>query len=803
METSEVMTLLAAPRQHPGHPGRPRSRTRGSSPAARSTPTTSSTSASPARCTRPSSARRSRTRASSSVDTSRRARRRPAWSRSSPPTTSPTCPIQQPTAARWYPPAMAQPLLAADVVRFVGEPVAVVVTEERYQGEDAAELVDVDYEPLPAVVDPRGRRARRGAAVPRAPAPTSCVLAVGEPRAGDDFFAGCEVVVEPARSSTSASPPRRWRSARAAAVWGDDGRLHRLDPQPGRAGHASGRVAGMLGARRRRSVRVDHARRRRRLRRQDRRLPRARRRRAGSPGRLGRPVRWVETRSENMVAMTHGRGAGADRHDRRQPRRHASTAYRLHVAAGRRRLPEIGAMLPTLTALMAPGVYDIPSSRRRSRSVVTNTTPIGAYRGAGRPEATAADRAGDGPVRRRDRHGPGRGAPAQPAARVHRAAHARKGGATYDGGDYAAALDKVLDGRRLRRAARRAGGAPRARRRRAARHRAVGLRRDHRRRRRVRAAARERDGRGARRRHGDVLTGTSPHGQGHATAWAMLASEQIGIPMEQITVIWGDTDLVPSGGGTMGSRWLQQGGAAVHQAAAASWSSVAKQLRRRPARGRPAATSWSTSTRPASPSPASPASGVTLRRARRRSEPLLVAHACSARRGATYPFGAHVAVVEVDIETGQGRAGAARRASTTPARSSTRCSPRASGTAASPRARPRRCSRRCATTTTATRSRRPSPTTPIVVGDRAAELRARHHGDADAATTRSAPRASASRARSARRRPCRTPSSTPSAHLGVRHIDMPTRPSGSGGRWPPRAGSPPDENVPLSCVHAG
>ena len=84
-------------------------------------------------------------------------------------------------------------LLAKDVVRFVGEPVAVVLTEERYQGEDAAELVDVDYDPLPAVVDPRGRGARRGAAVPRARAPTSCA-AFGEP-APEDFFDGCEVVV--------------------------------------------------------------------------------------------------------------------------------------------------------------------------------------------------------------------------------------------------------------------------------------------------------------------------------------------------------------------------------------------------------------------------------------------------------------------------------------------------------------------------------------------------------------------------------------------------------------------------------
>ena len=63
-----------------------------------------------------------------------------------------------------------------------------------------------------------------------------------------------------------------------------------------------------------------------------------------------------------------------------------------------------------------------------------------------------------------------------------------------------------------------------------------------------------------------ILTGTSPHGQGHATAWAMLASEELGIPVDKITLKWGDTDLVPEGGGTGGSRSLQHGGSAVRQA---------------------------------------------------------------------------------------------------------------------------------------------------------------------------------------------------------------------------------------------
>ena len=83
-----------------------------------------------------------------------------------------------------------------------------------------------------------------------------------------------------------------------------------------------------------------------------------------------------------------------------------------------------------------------------------------------------------------------------------------------------------------------------------------------------------------------ILTGTSPHGQGHETVWAMLASDELGIPMDKITLKWGDTDLIPEGGGTGGSRSLQQGGAAVQQASR-ELLDVARRARRRRARGQP------------------------------------------------------------------------------------------------------------------------------------------------------------------------------------------------------------------------
>jgi len=83
-----------------------------------------------------------------------------------------------------------------------------------------------------------------------------------------------------------------------------------------------------------------------------------------------------------------------------------------------------------------------------------------------------------------------------------------------------------------------------------------------------------------------ILTGTSPHGQGHATVWAMLASDELGTPIDKITLKWGDTDLIPEGGGTGGSRSLQQGGAASSTRWRTSASGTSTCPRPRSARGR-------------------------------------------------------------------------------------------------------------------------------------------------------------------------------------------------------------------------
>jgi carbon-monoxide dehydrogenase large subunit len=548
-------------------------------------------------------------------------------------------PAQKP-ALRAYPAATAQPLLARDVVRFVGEPVAVVLTEDRWAGEDAAELVGVDYEPLPAVVDPRDALAGDVLLFPEAG--TNVVLS-REAEGSGDPFADCAVVVtEEIVNQRVAAAPLEVRAA--AAVWEPDGRLVLWMPNQGAQGSRSAvcrllgletdrvrlitpDVGGAFGAKF--GADVEHA------------------VVALAARRVGRPVRWVETRSENMIAMPHGRAQvqtvtlGGDRDGRIR-------AYRLHVVQDAGAYPKMGAFLPSLTVLMAPGVYDIPVLQTSFVSVATNTTPVGAYRGAGRPEATAAIE------RAVDLFAAELGMDPAEVRRINLVAPFTEpwtsaAGAVYDSGDYPAALQAVLDaadyrGLRAEQAARRERGDVRQL--------GIGL-----------SVYVEITGGGAEAGgprenatveiHPDgsatILTGTSPHGQGHSTVWAMLASEELGIPLDRITVRWGDTDLVPVGGGTGGSRSLQLGGAAVRQAAVellqVARERAAEELEVDPADlvvdpelgGLRVA--------------GVPGAGVSYGQLAEQ-EPLLV-HTTFGQPGATYPFGAHVAVVEVDVESGK------------------------------------------------------------------------------------------------------------------------------------------------------
>ena len=373
----------------------------------------------------------------------------------------------------------------------------------------------------------------------------------------------CEVVdhaddPEPARrAGPDGDPGRRGRLGRGRA--GD-----RVDPQPGRAGHPGAAWPGCSACEPSRCASSP-------------RTSAARSARSSAPtpstrwspgwrGELGRPARWTETRYENLVAMTHGRAQrqtvtiGGSRDG-------TVLAYRLEIIQDCRRLPAVRRHAAVPDHPDDAGPVRHPEGRVGRQDVVTNTTPIGAYRGAGRPEATAAiERAMDlfaaeigmdpAEVRRRNL--------LPPFTEPHRTTF----GALYDTGDYVGGPGQGAGRGRLRRAARGAGRAPRPRRRPASSASAW--------------PATSRSPAWATARpappqenatvevHPDgtatILTGTSPHGQGHATAWAMLASEELGIPVDKITLKWGDTDLIPEGGGTGGSRSLQQGGSAVQQA---------------------------------------------------------------------------------------------------------------------------------------------------------------------------------------------------------------------------------------------
>jgi aerobic carbon-monoxide dehydrogenase large subunit len=537
------------------------------------------------------------------------------------------------------PAQMSLPVLAGETVRYVGEPVAVVVTEELYQGEDAVELVVVDYDPLPAVVQPQDAARDEVLLFPEVGTNT-CATFGGE--LDPTLFDDCEVVVSQLVINRRVAPaPMETRAA--AAVWEDD-RLTAWIPNQGAQGTKvavttffglppeqirviTPDVGGAFGAKFGADPEAIAV--------------------AWASRALRRPTRWVETRNENMLAMTHGRAQ--EQSITIGGRRDGTVlAYRLEVLQDCGAYPRIGALLPSLTILMAPGTYDIPRAEAVARSVVTTTTPVGAYRGAGRPEAAAAiERAFDlfaaeigmDPAEVRFKN------LLPPFDTPHRTAF----GALYDSGDYAKALRTVLDAAdypalRRAQAERRELSDPIAM--------GIGL-----------ACYVEITGAGA--ESGDphenatvevhpdgratILTGTSPHGQGHMTAWAMLASDELGIPIDKIEVRWGDTDLVPEGGGTGGSRSLQQGGAAVRQASqelievARERAANALEVSPDDLRFEPDRTGFVVA--------GVPDTGIGL--ADLAADERLFVHATFTAPGATFPFGAHVAVVDVDTETGK------------------------------------------------------------------------------------------------------------------------------------------------------
>ena len=537
---------------------------------------------------------------------------------------------------------MVRPLLPTDTVRFVGEAIVAVVAETPAQAADAVALIVIDIDSLPVLVDPEVSMRSELRLFPDAASNVS--LHLDAPHLIPDWD-GCEVVTE-VRVVNNRLAPAPMEPRVAASEWVDGRIVHYNAGQgthpiraalartyglrPGDIRVVVRDVGGSFGAK-------------------------------GTPHpeesllpflaqKVGRPVMWIPARSDDMNGLHHGRGQvqylkiGGSR----DGRIHAYEAYVIQDSGA---YPANGTGLPSNTRAMLTGCYDIATAGFRSDSVVTNTTPIGAYRGAGRPEAAAAiERAVDAfaaaiemdpaEVRRRN------------FIATDRFPFTTLGGMTYDCGDYHGALERALEAAgypalRAEQARRRAAGETRLL--------GIGL-----------ATYVERTAGILRPEYGSVelrpdgslfaLTGSSPYGQGHHTSWAMLISDRTGVPMDRIEIFHGDTDIVPRGGVTGGSRSVQTNGVAMWQAAGLLVDSarhVAAQLLEASVDDivhEPSTGHFHVAGTPARivtwPDIAATAMPDSQRR-------LLHVETDFEASGPTFPFGAHVAVVEVDIETGK------------------------------------------------------------------------------------------------------------------------------------------------------
>ncbi len=509
------------------------------------------------------------------------------------------------------------PLLraAGDRVRWAGEPVALVVAETAALAADAAELVSVDYEVLPAVTDPVAAAAP-GAPILHGDDGNVCLrdrLAGGD--AARAFAEAAYRVGQRMVSQRIAPVALEPRGVLAHVVDGRlDVRISTQRPHEVRQWLArmfglpaedirvvTGDVGGGFGAKG--PLYPDQV------------------AVIAAARLLGRPVKWIEERGESFLATTHGRDQVAEL-EMAVTADGTITAIRgtVHAGLGAYLTPNALSSVLNRMAPLLGQCYDIGAIDVEVVGVLTNATPVGPYRGAGRPEAAyfterlvdlVALETGLEPadVRRRNFIAPDR-FPFRTCT-----------GLTYDSGDYHAALDKALDSyRELRReqAAARADG----------RLAGVGM-----------CCFVEPGGimPGEPQDQATVTVqptgevtvavGTSGHGQGHQTAFGQLAAEVLGVPFTDVRVVFGDTDAAPFGYGTFGSRSTVAGGSAVLRACEA----VLALARRVDA-----------------PMPLAEA-------ARRLGG--LSATAAADVSGVTYAFGCYVCAAEIDPDTGRVRIG--------------------------------------------------------------------------------------------------------------------------------------------------
>ena len=450
--------------------------------------------------------------------------------------------------------------IAKDETHYQGEIVAIVLADERYQAADAAALVDVEFEPLPAAIDVES--AAKGGPTAHAGGPDN--IAWDLTVAGGDVdaaFAEADVVVKerilqqrlfpiamegraavadysPIENKltvwTSSQVPHWVRLCLTLATGIPESNIHVIAPD----------VGGGFGSK----IHI---------------YPEEYLLVAASKL-SGQPVKWVESRTENLAATHHGR---AQIFDIEVAAKKDGTLLGYKVT----QYIDTGAYVSVFSSfqcsayVVAAGAYDLKNVQFRTVGVLTNTTPTDAYRGAGRPEATHAIERGIDLVARKLGMDP---AEIRRKNFTTKFPHANYLGLTYDTGDYDKALTKALqvigyaDLRKRQEELRKKG-----------RYLGIGL-----------STWIEVCGFGPSaitaaneplalvessvvRVHptgsASIYVGTSPHGQGHATTFAQIAADTLGIPYDSIEVHTGDTGDTPFGYGTYGSRSLHVGGSAV------------------------------------------------------------------------------------------------------------------------------------------------------------------------------------------------------------------------------------------------